>query len=62
MLSETKTKQQKEPELFSPAGDWSCLQAAIQNGADAVYLGAREFNARINARNFSLEELGRQLT
>jgi collagenase-like PrtC family protease len=48
-----------KPELLSPAGDWDSLQAAVTNGADAVYLGTREFNARINAKNFSLEELGK---
>jgi collagenase-like PrtC family protease len=48
-----------KPELLSPAGDWESLQAAVINGADAVYLGTREFNARINAKNFSMEELSR---
>jgi collagenase-like PrtC family protease len=49
------------PELLSPAGDWECLLAAVANGADAVYLGTREFNARVNARNFSMEELDRAI-
>lgn len=49
----------RAPELLSPAGDRESLEAALKNGADAVYLGTREFNARILARNFSLEELGR---
>jgi collagenase-like PrtC family protease len=48
-----------KPELLSPAGDWDSLQAAVMNGADAVYLGTREFNARVHAKNFSFEELGR---
>ena len=48
-----------KPELLSPAGDWESLQAAVMNGADAVYLGIHEFNARVHAKNFSLEELGR---
>ncbi len=47
------------PELLSPVGNWESLPAAVENGADAVYLGTREFNARINARNFSLAELGK---
>lgn len=47
------------PELLSPAGDHESLEAALENGADAVYLGVREFNARILARNFSLEGLER---
>ena len=39
-------------ELLAPAGDASALRAAVQNGADAVYLGAGAFNARRNAGNF----------
>ncbi|MDP2916490.1 MAG: peptidase U32 family protein [Dehalococcoidia bacterium] len=50
-----------KPELLSPVGDRECLRAAVGNGADAVYLGTREFNARIFARNFSLEELGQAI-
>ena len=44
-------------ELLSPAGSMEALRAAVQNGADAVYLGYGEFNARRNAKNFSAEEL-----
>ena len=44
-------------ELLSPAGDLECLKVAVQNGANAVYLGAEEFNARINSINFGREEL-----
>ena len=44
-------------ELLSPAGDLECLKVAIQNGANAVYFGAEEFNARVNGRNFDREEL-----
>lgn len=44
-------------ELLSPAGDLECLKVAVQNGANAVYFGAEEFNARINSTNFSREEL-----
>ena len=51
-----------KPELLAPAGDWDSLQAAVANGADAVYLGTREFNARVHAQNFSLEELIRVVT
>lgn len=39
-------------ELLAPAGSMEALRAAVCNGADAVYLGADTFNARINARNF----------
>lgn len=44
-------------ELLSPAGSMEALRAAVQNGADAVYLGAGGFNARMAARNFSLDDL-----
>ena len=44
-------------ELLSPAGDLECLKVAIQTGANAVYFGAEEFNARVNGRNFNREEL-----
>jgi putative protease len=46
------------PELLAPAGDMQCVQAAIENGADAVYFGLdRGFNARARAHNFSLQQL-----
>ena len=44
-------------ELLAPAGSMEALRAAVCNGADAVYLGADTFNARINARNFSAADL-----
>lgn len=44
-------------ELLSPAGDLECLKVAVQNGANAVYFGAEQFNARINSTNFGREEL-----
>ena len=43
-------------ELLSPAGSMEAVTAAVQNGADAVYLGYGDFNARRNAKNFTLEE------
>lgn len=46
-----------KPELVVPAGDFEALRAAVWNGADAVYLGGKKFNARIQARNFGLDEL-----
>ena len=49
-------------ELLAPAGSRQALQAAVQNGADAVYLGAGAFNARMGARNFSMEELAEAVT
>jgi putative protease len=45
------------PELLSPAGDWESLRAAVVNGADAVYLGGKDFSARQYAANFSAEEM-----
>lgn len=47
------------PELLAPAGDAEALDAAIANGADAVYFGLSDFNARYRATNFTLEELPR---
>ena len=44
-------------ELLSPVGDFECLKAAVQNGADSVYFGASSFSARAFANNFNLEEL-----
>lgn len=46
-----------KPELLAPAGDWEMLRAAINAGADAVYLGIRGLNMRANSRSFTLEEL-----
>ncbi len=44
-------------ELLAPAGSMEALRAAVQNGADAVYLGVDNFNARMSAKNFSLDSL-----
>ncbi len=44
-------------ELLSPAGSMEALKAAVQNGADAVYLGCGSFNARQNAKNFTPQTL-----
>ena len=43
-------------ELLSPAGSPEAVIAAVQNGADAVYLGLGDFNARRGAKNFTEEE------
>ncbi|HSV14584.1 MAG TPA: U32 family peptidase, partial [Tepidisphaeraceae bacterium] len=45
------------PELLAPAGDWDAMRAAVANGANAVYFGLENFNARHRATNFTLEEL-----
>ena len=47
----------KKPELLSPAGNFDCLVAAIQGGADAVYLAGKHYGARNYAGNFTDEEL-----
>lgn len=47
----------KKVELLSPAGDFECLKAAINNGADAVYIGGTNFSARSSAKNFDIDEI-----
>jgi len=44
-------------ELLAPAGSMEALKAAVQNGADAVYLGVGTFNARQSAKNFTVQTL-----
>jgi putative protease len=44
-------------ELLSPAGDLDRLKIALLYGADAVYIGGREYSLRANANNFSIEEI-----
>jgi putative protease len=53
MLPHARSK----PELLAPAGDRTCLIAAVENGADAVYFGLERHNARIRASNFDGDEL-----
>ncbi len=48
-------------ELLAPAGGMKQLIAAVENGADAVYMGGHSFNARINADNFTAEEMKRAI-
>ena len=45
------------PELLAPAGCWDSLKAAVANGADAVYFGVEQFNARLRAENFRTDDL-----
>jgi len=45
------------PELMAPAGDWTMLRTAVNEGADAVYFGIDKLNMRAKARNFSIEDL-----
>ena len=44
-------------DLLSPVGNFDCLKAAVQNGANSVYFGADLFSARAYASNFDLKEL-----
>ncbi|WP_214659058.1 DUF3656 domain-containing U32 family peptidase [Candidatus Formimonas warabiya] len=45
------------PEILAPAGDFDALVAAVENGADAVYLGGKTFSARAFAGNFDDMEM-----
>lgn len=47
----------KKGEILAPVGNFQMLEAAVRCGADAVYLGAKDFSARRNAENFSADEL-----
>ncbi len=47
----------RKPELLCPAGSVAAFDAAIEGGADAIYLGGVAFNARINAKNFTESEM-----
>lgn len=53
----TKNYTCTPPEILAPVGDEEALLAAIRGGADAVYLGVGEFNARQGAKNFTLDNL-----
>ena len=46
-----------EIELLAPVGSFEALKAAVQNGANAVYLGGKDFGARASANNFDRDEL-----
>ncbi len=52
----------KRMELLAPAGGFEALKAAVENGADAVYLGGKLFNARASAANFDDDELRKAIT
>ncbi|MDM5298873.1 U32 family peptidase [Bacillus pumilus] len=47
----------KKPELLAPAGNLEKLKIAVHYGADAVFIGGKEFGLRSNADNFSIEEM-----
>lgn len=47
----------KKVELLAPAGSLAALKAAVENGADAVYIGGDQFSARQKAENFTKEQM-----
>ncbi|NEU31590.1 U32 family peptidase [bacterium LRH843] len=47
----------KKPELLAPAGNLEKLKVAVHYGADAVFIGGREFGLRSNADNFSIDDM-----
>ena len=50
--------EKKDLEIMAPAGNFECLQAAIQGGADSVYFGVEKLNMRSHsANNFRMEDL-----
>ncbi len=56
-MDEIITKESRPLELLAPAGSFEAFKAAVENGADAVYLGGKSFSARASAANFDLEEM-----
>ncbi len=61
MLAHVSRYMLKTPELLAPARNMDSLIAAVENGADAVYLGIKDFSARAYADNFSIEEFRQAL-
>ena len=60
-MSDKTSTFKKTCELLAPAGDEVCLRAAVRGGADAVYLGLGDFNARRGAGNFTAETLAKSV-
>jgi len=54
-------RKSRMPELLAPAGSWGALEAALDSGADAVYLAGKRFGARRGAENFDDSELARAI-
>ena len=52
-------RERRRPELLAPAGNLESFFAALEHGADAIYVGYRHHNARAAAPNFGLEEIAR---
>jgi U32 family peptidase len=58
VTSESTNSTSARPELLAPAGDWDCVRAAVENGANAIYFGLDcGFNARERAANFAPDDL-----
>lgn len=51
--------EKKTIELLAPAGSWEALEAAVNAGADAVYMGGKAFGARAYASNFDEEKMAK---
>lgn len=56
-MKNTVERNRALPELLAPAGNFRALVAAIDAGADAVYFGFSDFNARMRADNFTQDEI-----
>ena len=54
----TRSRKAETMELLAPAGSFPAFEAALEQGADAVYVGAPGFNARALARDFTFAEIG----
>ena len=54
-----KFLEKKTIELLAPAGSWEAVEAAVNAGADAVYMGGKAFGARAYASNFDEEEMAK---
>ena len=56
-LREGRAPFRSKPEILAPAGDFEKLQVAVAYGADAVYIGGKQFSLRANTKNFDDEDL-----
>ena len=57
-MRQSKNHQEK-PEILAPAGNQESFLAAVAAGANAIYCGLQSFSARMGAKNFTIQELGR---